>query len=193
MSGTYIVSSSGRLGETMKRIVRSHVMPRDESVTISVGSNQKLLDVCLFGDHYLELVLEMDKTKSDATSKWDVQLLWTGETIPEGYTYLKDLSLPNGNRWHVYYKDLTTPLTEPKVSTDSSSQTRFLTSLSKGVLPLFIGAPTTPHGLAMILTTNIGFSIPETDVMINQVLKEGRLNYSNEIWDLYVVDRNRTQ
>lgn len=174
----------------MKRIVRSHVMPRDESITISVGSNQKLLDVYLFGDRYLELILEMDKSKSDVTSKWDIQLFWAGETIPEGYTYLKDLSLPNGNRWHVYYKDLTATIAEPKVSTDSSSQTRFLMSLSKGASPLFIGAPTTPHGLAMILTTNIGFSIPETDVMINQVLKEGRLNYSNEIWDLYVVDRN---
>lgn len=179
----------------MKRVVLSHVMPRHgDTTTISAGSNQKLLDVQFFGDGHLELIIEMDKDNPVDTIEWDIQLVWTGSEVPEGYTYLKDLSLPNGNRWHVYYKDhLMTPLTEPKISTDSSSQTRFLMSLSKGVLPLFIGAPTTPHGLAMILTTNIGFSIPETDVMINQVLKEGRLNYSNEIWDLYVVDRNRTQ
>lgn len=169
----------------MKRVVRSHVMPRNEvAETISVGSNQKLLDVNLFGDSYLELIIEMDKGKTNNTSKWDVQLVWTGETIPEGYAYLKDLSLPNGNRWHVYYKTEQTPVVS------DTSHARFLMSLAKNASQIFISAPTTTHGIAMILETNIGFSIPETDVMINQVLKDGRLHYSNEIWDLYIVDRS---
>ena len=177
----------------MNRIVRSHVMPRHgDTTTISAGSNQKLLGVEFFGDNHLELIIEMDKGNTVDTIEWDIQLVWTGSEVPEGYTYLKDLRLSNNNRWHVYYKDhLMTPLTEPKVSIDSdSSQARFLMSLSKNRSSIFIGAPTTTHGIAMILETNIGFSIHETDVMINQVLKDGRLHYSNEIWDLYVVDRN---
>lgn len=176
----------------MKRIVRSHVMPRDESVTISVGSNQKLLDVYLFGDRYLELILEVDKTKSDATSKWDVQLIWAGETIPEGYTYLKDLSLPNGNRWHVYYHNadhIPDMITVPFLGSTLGGSMNYLVTMTWMGNILMMDAPMSSFGVAKVFDTMVKWTFSEKEALLTDVQQEGVGVFRNDSWFIKILKR----